>query len=294
MRRGKTKKRLVISSQKSLFPRNTISMLGNKFKRVELEQKKDNTVSTVFFERDYSKFVFLETNRPIKEARIDKLVGLLNQPRGQLNPVIINENWEIIEGQHRVKACERLQIPVMCVMSEGAKIDDCIVMNNSQDGWSFYDYLHSFSHSSRPNYLEYLKLTTFLDEYQLSTTVATWLLSGNVKDYGKNDFENGKFRVKSLAYAQQQGAYFNKIRTFNDKLPNKVKFGLAFVKAQKLRAKDGSIFSISTCLTQLEKYHNRYFKLTGGTKEEFLEALIECYNYRLRPKKKHISNKVLD
>ena len=112
--------------------------------------------------------------------------------------------------------------------------------------------------------------------------------------FGKSDFENGRFRVKSLAYAQQQGAYFNKIRTFNDKLPNKVKFGLAFVKAQKLRAKDGSIFSISTCLTQLEKYHNRYFKLTGGTKEEFLEALIECYNYRLRPKKKHISNKVLD
>ena len=81
MRRGKTKKRLVISSQKNLFPRNTISMLGNKFKRVELEEKKDITVSTVFFERDYSKFVFLETNRPIKEARVDKLVGLLNQPR---------------------------------------------------------------------------------------------------------------------------------------------------------------------------------------------------------------------
>ena len=86
----------------------------------------------------------------------------------------------------------------------------------------------------------------------------------------------------------------NKIRTFNDKLPNKVKFGLAFVKAQKLKAKDGSNFSISTCLIQLEKYHNRYFKLTGGTKEEFLEALIECYCYRLRPKKKHISNKILD
>ena len=42
-------------------------MLGNKFKRVELEQKKDNKVSTVFFERDYSKFVFLGERKSVDD-----------------------------------------------------------------------------------------------------------------------------------------------------------------------------------------------------------------------------------
>ena len=156
-KKGKKGRRLVISSQKSFPMFKNVTMLGNKFRKSELSNKGE--VTSVFYEHDYSKFVFLETNRPIKEARIDKLVGLLNQPRGQLNPVIINENWEIIEGQHRVKACERLQIPVMCVMSEGAKIDDCIVMNNSQDGWSFYDYLHSVSQSRSHNPLYFLIVT---------------------------------------------------------------------------------------------------------------------------------------
>ena len=287
MRKGKVRRQLVVRNQTG-FPRlKSISMLGNKFKRSELIG--NDTISRVFYESDYSKFQFLPANRPIKQPRIDRLVGLLNQPRGQLNPVIINENWEVIEGQHRVKACKALNIPVMCVMCHGAKIDDCVVMNNTQDRWNFYDYLHSHGHVSRPNHLEYQKVKKFLDDFQLNTTVATWLLSGNHVDYGKKDFQDGIFKIKSLTYAESQGAYFNKIKSFNAKLPGKVKFGLAFVKIQKLPK-----FSMSTCLTQLEKYHGRYFKQSGGNKDELIELLIQCYNYFLRPKSSHISNKVLD
>ena len=47
MRKGKKKRRLAVREQ-SLFPRRTISMLGNKFKRTELVDRKDNTVSAVF------------------------------------------------------------------------------------------------------------------------------------------------------------------------------------------------------------------------------------------------------
>ena len=286
-KKGKKGRRLVISSQKSFPIFRNVTMLGTKFRKSELSKKGE--VTSVFYEHDYSKFVYLPENRPIKEPRIDRLVGLLNQPRGQLNPVIINENWEIIEGQHRVKACQRLQIPVMCVMSHGARIEDCIVMNNTGDKWSFYDYLHSHSHPSRPNHMEYLKIKKFLDEYQLNTTLATWLLSGNSDDYGKTDFQEGTFKIKSLTYAEQQGAYFNKIRSFNTKVANQVRFGLAFVKIQKLPK-----FSMRTCLSQLEKYHGKFFKQSGGNKDELLELLIKCYNYCLRPKSKHISNKVLN
>ena len=49
-----------------------------------------------------------------------------------------------------------------------------------------------------------------------------------------------------------------------------------------------------TCLSQLEKYHGKFFKQSGGNKDELLELLIRCYNYCLRPKSKHISNKVLN
>lgn len=287
MKKGKKKRRLSIEVQKS-FPRFTnVTMLGTKFRKSDLLNQGD--VTTVFYENDYSKFIYMKENRPIKEPRIDRLVGLLNQPRGQLNPVIINENWEIIEGQHRVKACQRLGVPVMCVMSRGAKIDDCIVMNNTGDKWSFDDYLHSHSQPTRPNHQEYVKIKKFLEEYQLNTTLVTWLLSGNSVDYGKSAFKQGTFKVKSLTYAEQQGAYFNVIKSFNTKVANQVRFGLAFVKIQKLPK-----FSMKTCLTQLEKYHGKFFKQSGGNKDEFIELLIKCYNYRLRPKSKHLSNKVLN
>jgi len=280
----KVRKRLSISSPTKRF--KNISMLGTKFPRATLREKGE--VSTVFYESDHSKFKFLETNRPIKQPHVDKLIGLLNEPKGQLLPVVINEHYEVMEGQHRVKACIALKIPVMCIKIEGLTIEDVIDMNTTQDGWKFNDYLHSHSHESRPNHGEYLKMKKFLEEYQLSSTVCLWLLSGDNHDYGREEFNAGTFKVKNLTYAETQGSYFNKIKSFNSDLPTKVKFGIAFIKVQSLPK-----FSMTTCLAQLEKYSGKYFKQTGGNKDELIECLISCYNYKL-PKYRKITNRVLN
>jgi len=137
MRNKKTKLRLNFSGTTKRF--KNITMLGNKFPRVDLQE--EGEVSKVFYESDYSKFKFLEANRPIKQAHVDRLIGLLNEPKGQLLPVVINENYEVIEGQHRVKACMALKIPVMCIKIEGSTIEDVISMNTTQSGWNFNDYL---------------------------------------------------------------------------------------------------------------------------------------------------------
>tara|TARA_R110002110_G_scaffold44765_1_gene137521 strand:+ start:330 stop:1196 length:867 start_codon:yes stop_codon:yes gene_type:complete len=280
----KARKRLSIGSPTKRF--KNVTMLGTQFPRVNLQD--EGEVSKIFYESDHSKFKFLEANRPIKQAHVDRLIGLLNEPKGQLLPVVINENYEVIEGQHRVKACMALKIPVMCVKIEGSTIEDVISMNTTQSGWNFNDYLHSHSQRSRPNYLEYRKVIKFLEDYKLSTTVSRWLLSGNNHDLGKKDFEEGTFKVKNLTYAETQGSYFNKIKAFNTDLPGKVKFGTAFIKVQNLPR-----FSMATCLKQLEKYCGKYFKQTGGNTEEMLECLIRCYNFNLSPAKK-ITNKILN
>ena len=134
----KTRKRLAVNNTTKRF--RNVTMLGTAFPRVELQN--EGKVSTVFYESDHSRFKFLEANRPIKQAHVDKLIGLLNEPKGQLLPVVINENYEVIEGQHRVKACMALKIPVMCIKVEGLTIEDVISMNTTQSGWNFNDYLH--------------------------------------------------------------------------------------------------------------------------------------------------------
>ena len=280
----KTRKRITINTTQKRF--RNVTMLGNQFPRVELQN--EGKVSTVFYESDHSKFKFLAANRPIKQSHVDKLIGLLNEPKGQLLPVVVNEKYEVIEGQHRVKACMALKIPVTCIKVDGLTIEDVISMNTTQSGWNFNDYLHSHSHISRPNHMEYKKVINFLEDYKLSTTVSRWLLSGNNHDLGKKDFEEGTFKVKNLTYAETQGSYFNKIKAFNTDLPGKVKFGTAFIKVQNLPR-----FSMSICLSQLEKYCGKYFKQTGGNTEEMLECLIRCYNFNLSPAKK-ITNKILN
>ena len=82
----------------------------------------------------------------------------------------------------------------------------------------------------------------------------------------KTDFQEGVFKKRSLAYAEQQGAYFNKIRSFNTKVANQVKLSFSFYQDPET----AKIFHEN--LSMVEKYHGKYFKQSGGNKDELLNV----------------------
>ena len=292
IKKGKKGKKMNVSS----IPKHTapvITLLGHKYDKNTLDpytKIKDGSVFSVP-RKDFSKFKLLECNRDTSKSHVNKLIGSLQEPRGQVEPITINEKWEVVNGQHRLEAAEEAGLEhIIAIMSYGATIDDVIVMNTTQKKWNFWDFLKCHSHESRPNHTEYKKIKKFLKDYPISPKAALWLLSGNNHDYGTEDFETGAFTVLHLEEAQKQGDLLRKIKGFKTVDVSILKFCWAFVKIQNARTASGTKMSMATLMKNLKKYGGKFFN-TGGNQEYYLDEMKECYNTRL-PKSKKITLRV--
>ena len=142
---SKKKKKLSLDLRPKNLPLPPFMIGSTKAKflghNVKFDTYKDQqSVSNVRLTKDWGKLKFLEDNRDTDDADVKRLAESIKN-NGQLQPIVINEKWEICEGQHRVKACILLDIPVLYVISEGATIKDTILMNNNQKSWKNRDYL---------------------------------------------------------------------------------------------------------------------------------------------------------
>ena len=293
--RNKTKKKGKIRNI-SAVPKHTapiITLLGHKYDKNKLDpytKIKDGSVFSVP-RKDFSKFKILERNRDTSKAHVNKLIGSLQEPRGQVEPITINEKWEVVNGQHRLEAAEDGGLDhVIVIMSHGATIKDVIVMNTTQKRWIFWDFLKCHSHESASNSAEYQKLQKFLKDYPISHKAALWLLTGNNHDYGMEDFEAGTLKILHLEEAQKQGDLLRKVKGFNTVDVSIWKFCYAFVKIQNARTASGTKMSMATLMKNLKKYGGKFFN-TGGNQEYYLDETKECYNTRL-PKSKKITLRV--
>ena len=249
-------------------------------------------ITKVMYEKNYTKFTLFDNNRNINETHVEELISSMRKS-GQLMPVVITPNMEVIDGQHRLKACEKLGIPVSYVINKTGNSKQIAVMNNTQKGWKNKDFLKHFCHKSHNNSAEYNKIAKFFDDYSLPFSVVMALLSdqqyvanGIAKDRGPMpSFRDGTFKIINLEKARETAERLIKLKSFVPNLVRIVKFSIAFIKISKL-----DNFNLKTCYTQLEKNSNKFDKCLN--QEDWNEAMVAAYNYKLVTKGKKASKRI--
>ena len=88
--------------------------------------EKETVVKTT---RDYEVFKKLKGNRDVTESQVEKVIKSIKTIGLLPNPVIVNENMEVVDGQARVEACKRLGLAVPYMVANGAGIDTAIALN---------------------------------------------------------------------------------------------------------------------------------------------------------------------
>lgn len=112
----------------------------------------------VYTTKDYSIFRRLVGNRDIPESRISKIVESIQTIGWVRNPIIVNEKMEVIDGQGRLTALQRLGMPVEYVIAEGAGNKECIYMNMNMVNWKLPDFIKSYAEQGNTNYQRLLAL----------------------------------------------------------------------------------------------------------------------------------------
>lgn len=120
-------------------------------------EEREKTYS-VYVTKDYSIFKRLIGNRDIPESRISKIVESIQTIGWVHNPIIVNEKMEVIDGQGRLTALQRLKMPVEYIIAEGAGNKECIYMNMNMVNWKLPDFIKSYAEQGNENYQRLLSL----------------------------------------------------------------------------------------------------------------------------------------
>lgn len=106
----------------------------------------------IFKTYDYNKFHKMRGNRDVEERRVRNIVKSIKKIGWISNPIIVNKQFEVIDGQGRLEALKRLGLPVEYHIVDTAGLTDCRTMNSNLKGWSTMDYVKSYAESKVKDY----------------------------------------------------------------------------------------------------------------------------------------------
>ncbi len=144
--------------------------MGNK-----IVWKNCKQIAPVYETMDYGMFKEMAFNRDATERRVNKIIASFSE-KEILNPIVINEKCEVVDGQGRFEALKRLGRPIKFVVAYGADINDCRRMNIYNTNWNWRDYINSYAKSGNWNYL---RLKECAEEAGLSYRLTLRLVCAN-------------------------------------------------------------------------------------------------------------------
>ena len=241
---------------------------------------------------NYNQFKFLLANRAIRECKVKKLVSEIGM-NGLKVPIIVNENLEVIDGQHRLTACKQIHEPIKYLVAPGATVEDAAAANQAGSNWSTRDWIDYHAELGNKHYKKLQKWISVcksegvnsLDLAQFfaqnTTTQKNYYLmpDGTVTTIKKQgsigigtDLKNGywEFGDEDKAY-EMLGLY----QEFSKTAPWAEKKSFAAVLMRVNRIKD---FDAKWLLSQIEKYPQMWYNCIN--RDAFITMIEDIYNFR--------------
>jgi len=124
---------------------------------------------------DYSQFKTLKGNREVNPLHIERLVQSF-QIKHLISPIIVNQHWQIIDGQHRFETAKRLGLHVDYIVVNDYGLEEVQILNSNTHPWKAMDYLNGYCDLG---YKPYLTMREFMKKYPAFNFQATEILLTN-------------------------------------------------------------------------------------------------------------------
>lgn len=124
--------------------------------------------------KEYEIFDVCFANRAINQSLVKQIkASILSKNLLHLHPITVNENMEVMDGQHRLEAAKELGVPIYYQMEKGLEEKDIILINANQKNWSMMDY---FSYWGLQRKYAYTQIVNLHNELNLSLNILTKVL----------------------------------------------------------------------------------------------------------------------
>lgn len=166
-------------------------------------------VNAVYKTTNYDCFKFLVGNRSVEEERKEKIRSSIKKVGLIPNPILCNENMEIIDGQARYLVCRELELPIYFVVEHGIGINECIAMNVNQKAWKTMDYVSSYANRGNINFIRLKRFLCSNNKYNLNLKL--WAMFRTSATNKLKDIKEGNIIIsdQNLRDAYDMLAFFD-------------------------------------------------------------------------------------
>jgi hypothetical protein len=156
---------------------------------------------------DYSMFKSIDGNRNKNRLHIARLKQSMLE-NYLFTVIVVNEKYEIIDGQHRFECIKELKLTLHYIMCKGYGLSEVQRLNANSKTWNADDYLEGYIGMGIQEYILYKE---FKEKYDIGHNESMVLLSGKKSQLsGKNAgvntprklFYEGKYKIVSLFDAE--------------------------------------------------------------------------------------------
>lgn len=218
---------------------------------------------------DYKQFNYLDVNRDINHNHVlDLVIKIRKKNLLHLCPMIINDNNDIFDGQHRLGAAEIVQTPIYFLFDPDITHEDIITINSTSNSWKAIDYLKFYATKGVPSYL---KLQTFFkNNPKLAIDTCLWLMApvdrrGNLM----NNFRAGLVSTQNYSHAAEVASVLLTLSQIPD-ISKKMLYKVELIYAISSTKMDGT-FNMDKLTRRIQQDINLF--MVCETQNDFLQLL---------------------
>lgn len=223
---------------------------------------------------DYFLFKPIDGNRNKNALHLNRLKKSITE-HYLFTVIIVNERYEIIDGQHRFECVKDLGLPLNYIVCKGYGLNEVQILNQNSKTWNADDYLTGYCNLKNENYLIYKE---FKEKYQFGHNECMSMLTGINMNGGTlfNAFKDGTFKVTNLVNAEKEAEQIWMLEDLYKGFKRR-----AFIYAM-LCLFDKPQFDFSEFLQKIKKQPSALKDCVDI--KQYISLIEEIYNYRRHEK----------
>jgi hypothetical protein len=251
-----------------MFNKLTSAPMANNSNQVQTGKE----VNKVYQTTKHELFKPLGGNRDVNKNHVNRLVKSMSE-KVLFSPIIVNENMEVIDGQHRLEALTKLQKPVNFIVVNGYGLNEVQQLNMNSKNWNSDDYMNGYCDLNKKDYILY---RDFKNKYGFGHSECQALLMGMIGTDKQRLFYSGDFKIKDLAAATDKAEKICMISKYYDGYKRR---SFVFTMMSLL---DNENFEFTQFLQKLKLQPTALMDCTNVGNYKLL--IEEIYNYKSRNK----------
>jgi hypothetical protein len=236
-------------------------------------------VNKVYQTSNLSIFKQIDGNRVPNIQHVKRLADSIRVYGMKCNPILVNEQMQVIDGQHRLMAAKESESFVYYIIVNGYDLNEVHTLNLNQKNWTKKDFMEGYANIGIKDYVLIKKFTEKNDDFVLTDCIAFCSnnsVNSGTTNNGKKPFENGEWKCKDLIIAQD---WANKIRMIK---PYYSEFNRSTFVGTMISLFMNNNFDFNEFMHKLRLQPTAL--VTCANREQYKTLIEDIYNYKNRNK----------